>query len=331
MAQKKGLGRGYASLLGLDDMNETGTAEADLLGEGDKPAQRAQQSEQQHSAPAFSATRPELAFELPRAGEAAAEIAINEIDRNYEQPRKNFDADSLAELAESIKLHGVIQPIIVTPVGRRFMLIAGERRWRASMLAGKRTIPAIVRSYTPQQVREIALVENLQRDDLNAIEAARAIKTLMDEYNMTQESAADRLGKSRPAIANTLRLLTLDETVVGLIESGKLSAGHGRALVVVQMSADQIRLANRAVDQKLSVRELEKLVRELNNPKPQPQDKRQSMELKELVNNMQRAFATRVTAAGNENKGRIYIDYFVKDDLDRISKLVEDWLETRFK
>ena len=179
-------------------------------------------------------TQPGIADTINVTGEdAIVKIALSDIDPNFEQPRKNFDEDALNELAESIKIHGVIQPIVVVPVGKRFMIIAGERRFRASKLAGKTDIPAVIRHYTQQQIKEISLIENLQREDLSPIEAARAIKVLMNEFNMTQETAADRIGKSRSAVANTLRLLTLSDEVIKLIEDGRLSAGHARTLVVV--------------------------------------------------------------------------------------------------
>ena len=185
---------------------------------------------------------------------------------------------------------------------------------------------------TAQQIKEISLIENLQREDLSPIEAAHAIKTLMTEFNMTQEVAADRIGKSRSAVANTLRLLTLNEDVIGLIEQGRLSAGHARTLVVVP-NDQQYKLALKGCDNQLTVREMEKMVREFLNPKPEKvkpsiQD---SKELVNLVANMQRAFATKVSAIGNGKKGRIYIDYFTADDLDRICNLVEDWMSDKFR
>ncbi len=292
MAEKnKGLGRGFASLFGMNevDLNANST-------------------------------------------EQPTELSLGDIDPNREQPRKNFDSDKLRELADSIKEHGVIQPIIVTPVGTRYMIIAGERRYRACKIAGKQTIPSIIRHYSPQQIREISLVENLQRDDLNPIEAARAIKQLIEEFNMTQETAAERLGKSRSSVANTLRLLTLDAKVVELIEEGRLSAGHARALVVVPDQKDQLRLALKVCDNQMNVRETEKAVRDLMNPKPpaEPKTAAPSIELKELVDNMQRAFATKVSAMGNSQKGRISIDYYTKDDLDRICSMVENWMKTSY-
>lgn len=200
----KGLGRGFASLMGMNDIDELTQSSAK---KADNDASSAQESK-----------------------DNVVQIALIDIDPNREQPRKTFDESALNELAESIKVHGVIQPIVVTPVGKRFMIIAGERRFRASKIAGKTQIPAIIRNYTSQQIREISLIENLQREDLSPIEEALAIQSLMTEFHMTQEAVADRIGKSRSAIANTLRLLTLDKQVIQLVETGRLSAGHARTL-----------------------------------------------------------------------------------------------------
>ncbi len=300
----KGLGRGFASLMGLNDIEEL--------------------TQPQNKQPA--------ADNVTASGDNVVRISLLDIDPNYEQPRKNFDEAALKELADSIRLHGVIQPIVVTPIGKRFMIIAGERRFRASKLAGKTDIPAIIRNYTPQQIKEISLIENLQREDLSPIEAARAIKTLMTEFNMTQEVAADRIGKSRSAVANTLRLLTLNDDVISLIEQGRLSAGHARTLVVVPKD-QQYKLALKGCDNQLTVREMEKTVREFLNPRPaKPKPiAEESRELVSLISNMQRAFATKVSAIGNGHKGRIYIDYFTADDLDRICSLVEDWMSDKFR
>ncbi len=300
MAGNKGLGRGFASLLGLNDADDINPINiSDTV--------------------------------TPTSDDAVVAIPLTDIDPNFEQPRKNFDEDTLNELAESIKLHGVIQPIVVVPVGRRFMIIAGERRFRASKIAGKTSIPAVIRHYTSQQIKEISLIENLQREDLSPIEAARAIKVLMNEFNMTQEMAADRIGKSRSAVANTLRLLTLSDDVIALIENGRLSAGHARTLVVVPQQS-QYKLALKACDNQMTVREMEKMVREFLNPKKvEKKPVEESKELKDLVGNMQRAFATKVSALGNGNKGRIYIDYYTADDLDRICKLIDEWMSESFR
>ncbi|MGN1040386.1 MAG: ParB/RepB/Spo0J family partition protein [Candidatus Fimimonas sp.] len=295
----KGLGRGYASLLGLnvDDLEKSGLVEGSA-----------------------------------NSSDGVVMLSLLDIDPNREQPRKNFDQDALNELAESIKTYGVVQPIIVTPIGKRFMIIAGERRFRASKIAGKTEIPAIIRNYTAQEIKEISLIENLQREDLSPIEAARAIRTLMTEFNMTQEVAADRIGKSRSAVANTLRLLTLHDDVIALIESGRLSAGHARTLVVVPKE-QQYGLALKACDNKMTVREMEEMVRKFLNPKPKEEKPKteECKELHDLVGNMQRTFATKVSAIGNARKGRIYIDYYTPDDLDRICKMVDNWMNTDFR
>ncbi len=251
-------------------------------------------------------------------------VDINLIFANPNQPRKNFDETALKELAMSIKTHGIIQPIVLNREEEgKYMIIAGERRWRAAKMAGLTQVPAFIRNYTPKQIKEISIIENLQREDLNPIEAAKAIKQLMEEYDLTQEAVADRIGKSRPAIANTLRLLSLPVDVVELIEKNKLSAGHARCLIVLPNPLDQTKVALTAVEKKLSVRELEKLVKNILNPAKERPKSEQSLELKGMIDDMQKIFATKVSAIGNDNKGRIYIDYYSKDDLDRIAELIQ--------
>ena len=253
------------------------------------------------------------------------EVDIEKIKPNPNQPRKNFDVDALNELAASIKTHGIVQPIVVNDLGDgTYMIIAGERRWRAANICGLKTVPAVIRNYTDKQVKEISIIENLQREDLNPVEAARAIKELMDEYGLTQDAVAERIGKSRPSVANTLRLLSLYPDVLKMVEDGKLSAGHARCLVVVEDKNNQIKLANAVIQRNLSVRDLEKAVKNLENPqRRQIVSQEQSLELKELIIQMQKTFATKVTAIGNDNKGRIYIDYYTRDDLDRIAELLD--------
>lgn len=262
----------------------------------------------------------------PKQEDGITELEISKIYPNPNQPRKHFDEEALKELSSSIKLHGVIQPLVVNKTDDGYMIIAGERRWRASKLAGLEKVPVVIKNYTEKQVKEISIIENLQREDLNPIEAARAIKQLMDEYNLTQETVADRIGKSRSNVANTLRLLSLYPDVLKMVEDGKLSSGHARCLVVVDDTTQQIKLAKQAADGKMSVRELEKTVKNyLNPPKAQTvkTSEQQSLELKELISEMQRVFATKVSAIGNDNKGRIYIDYYSRDDLDRLAEMVE--------
>lgn len=246
------------------------------------------------------------------------EIDIGLIDRNPDQPRKIFDEDALRELAESIKVHGVIQPIIVKQIGDRYVIIAGERRWRASRLAGLKTIPCIIKNYSEQEISEIAIIENLQREDLNPIESAKAIKNLINQYNLTQDEVADKIGKSRPAVANTLRLLLLPESIISLVESNKISAGHARTLLSITDTKKQKEIALMIVEKGLTVRDVENIIKNLNKPVIEKSVQEKSLELKDFENSIKRVFATKVQIKGNDNKGKIVIDYYSKDDLNRI-------------
>lgn len=251
-------------------------------------------------------------------------VELDKIFPNPNQPRKNFDEEGLKELASSIKVHGIIQPLVLNDNGDgTYLIIAGERRFRAAKIAGLKSVPVIIKNYTDKQIKEISIIENLQREDLNPIEAARAIKQLMEEYKLTQEAVSERIGKSRSNIANTLRLLSLYPEVLDMIEKGTLSAGHARALVVVENHLDQIKLANQAVKDKWNVRDLERAVKRLNHPDSKIRPKsEQSLELKDLIVSMQRVMGTKVSAIGNDNKGRIYIDYYSRDDLDRLADMM---------
>ena len=301
MATKKGLGKGIFAL--FSDMEEDNS----YLTEEDK----------------------ELVAEPVKTtavGDGITQVSVYMIDPNPDQPRKTFEEGPLRELSESIKLHGVIQPLVVTATGGgRYMIIAGERRFRAARMAGLDTLPVIIREYSARQIKEIALIENLQREDLNPIEAALAIKQLMEHYDCTQETVATRIGKSRSAVTNILRLLSLAPQVVELVRSGKLSAGHARTLVVVDDVDTQVKFATLAADGKFTVRDLEKQVRKYLNPEKYAKAKTeaQSVELRGLVNDMQHVFATKVRAIGNDTKGRIYIDYYTRDDLDRLREFVD--------
>ena len=273
-----------------------------------------------------------LLFEDKDDKGAVTEIAISDIYANPDQPRKVFDEEALNELAASIKKHGVIMPIIVNKNGNRYMIIAGERRFRASKIAGLDSVPVIVKNYDERQIKEISLIENLQREDLNPIEAASAMRSLMDDYHLSQEDLADRIGKSRSAIANTLRLLNLQPDVLDMVKSGELSAGHARTIVSVP-AIDQKKMAQNIVKGGLSVRAAEKMVKDYFLPPEERKKKIKvplSAELKELIGDMQRVFGTKVNAIGNDNKGRIYIDYYTRDDLDRLSEMVETLKNKRF-
>ena len=238
---KKGLGRGLDSLFGVygDDVtqhisetNVTSTKVVKMPGDLDGDL----------------------------ANDKVVQLPLAEIDINVNQPRKVFDEKAMKELADSIKVHGVIQPIIVVKRGERYMIIAGERRFRASKSLGLSTIPSIIKNYTESEIAEVSLLENLQREDLNPMECARAMKKLMDDFAWTQEKVADRLGKSRPVVANTIRLLNLEPEVIQMIEQGKISAGHARSLVAVTDKKAQVKLAHQVCEKKLTVRDLEKAV-----------------------------------------------------------------------
>ena len=249
-------------------------------------------------------------------------LPIHLIDPNREQPRRSFDEGALNDLAQSIRAVGVLQPIIVAQSGERYTIIAGERRYRASRLAEKTEIPAIVRDWDEQTRLEAALIENLQRDNLNPIEEAMGVRRLMDETGLTQEQAAERLGKSRPAVANLLRLLTLPDAVRQMLIEGKLSAGHGRALVTVDRKR-QIQLANLTVQQGWSVRQLERIcaqpVKE-ERKKPRIQRDAQFTQLEGMAREL---FGTRVKLDGDANNGKITLYYYNADDLQRIWDVLE--------
>lgn len=245
-------------------------------------------------------------------------LPIRLIDVNRDQPRRDFDEESLKELAQSIKAVGVIQPIIVCPQGERYSIIAGERRYRASRMAEMDEIPAIVREWENQQRLEAALIENLQRADLNPIEEAMGVKNLMEETGLTQDQAANRLGKSRPAVANLLRLLNLPENVVQMLRDGRLSAGHGRALVTVDPSRQE-KLAQLCAAQGWSVRQLEKICKAAREEKPQPEQKPQKdPQLKELEILARNTLGLRAKLDGDMNSGRIVLNYYSQDDLQRV-------------
>ncbi len=259
----------------------------------------------------------------------AEEMSLDKISANPNQPRKNFDEQAMKELADSILKHGVIMPIVVNDNGDgTYMIIAGERRFRACKLAGRNTIPVVIRKYSAREIKEISLIENLQREDLNPIEAATAMKQLMLEYKLTQDELAERIGKSRPAVANTLRLLNLAPDVMSLVAEGKLSAGHARTLVPLPAEA-QMQFAGEAVKGQFSVRELEKKVRTYNVPPEVLEERKKkkralaSIELKQLVERMRFTFRTKVSLIGTDKKGRIYIDYYSRDDLDRIAEILD--------
>ena len=254
--------------------------------------------------------------------DAVRDLPIYMIDPNPDQPRRTFDEDALRELAASIESVGVIQPIVVCETDGRYRIIAGERRYRACRMAGLEMIPAIVRNWDQQRQLEAALIENLQRDDLNAIEEARGVRRLMEEGGLTQERAAERLGKSRSALANLLRLLTLEDAGQQMVIDGKLSAGHARALAGVDRRR-QVQLANLTVQQGWSVRQLERIcaqpVKTEEEPKKAPRD-RQFTNLESMAREL---FGTRAKLDGTQERGKLTLFYYSADDLQRIWEVLE--------
>lgn len=253
-------------------------------------------------------------------GNSVIELKITEIEANENQPRKNFDEEALNSLAGSIKEHGVVQPIIVRREDENYKIVAGERRWRAARLAGLKTVPVVVKDYSETQILEIALIENLQREDLNPVEEANAYKALMEEHSFSQDEIGKRIGKSRSAIANSLRLLNLPEVIVEYLISGKLSAGHARALLAIEDDKRKIEIANKIIDEDLNVRQVEKLSKEKNKAK---RVKAKSAEICDIEERLRNIFGTKVTVTHSKKKGKIEIEYYGIDDLDKILALLE--------
>ena len=256
-------------------------------------------------------------------------IPMHLIDRNLNQPRQKFDEDKLKELADSIKEHGVLQPVLVTENNNRYLLVAGERRWRASKLAGLKEIPAIIKTLTPVEISQIALIENLQRDDLNPIEEAKGIKNLMSEYGLTQDEVSKTLSKSRSAVANTVRLLTLPDYITNYIEDGQLSAGHGRCLVAVSNTNLQKKLCDKVISENLNVRQLEALVKasgtksDDSENKPSHTSPEPSTEIQEFKENLQKSFGLKVDLKGTLESGKITISYTNRDELENFYNLTK--------
>jgi ParB family chromosome partitioning protein len=248
------------------------------------------------------------------------QIAVSQLRANPYQPRKHFDDQALAELAESIKEHGVIQPIIVRSVLRGFEIIAGERRFRASQLAGLETVPAVVRNFSDQQTMEVALIENVQREDLNAIEVAIAYQAIMEQFELTQEALAAKVGKSRPHVANFLRLLQLPTEVKDYVSRGTLSMGHARAIAGVEGDALKKKLALQAIEDNWSVRQLEEAIQSLNTQKkPQaPKVVQKDPQIRRIERFLEQAYMTTVKIKHNKNKGKIEFSYFSTEDLERL-------------
>lgn len=248
-------------------------------------------------------------------------MKINEVEPNRDQPRKNFDEDALLELSDSIKQFGVLQPLLVRKRKDYYEIIAGERRWRAAKLAGVKEVPVIEKEYTDQEILEIGLIENIQRENLNPIEEAIAYKRLLEEFNLKQDEVAERVSKSRTAVTNSMRLLKLSDKVQQMIIDDMISTGHARALLAIDDPELQYTLANKIFDEKLSVRETEKLVKEIKNPK-KPKEKKpvaNSFVYQDLEEKMKSVFGTKVSIASKgKGKGKIEIEYYSDDELEHL-------------
>ncbi len=253
-------------------------------------------------------------------------VKITMVEPNRKQPRKNFDEDTLQELSDSIKQFGLIQPILVQDRNDHYEIIAGERRWRAAKMAGLKEIPVIIRDYTDQEIMEISLIENIQREDLNPIEEALAYKRLLEEFHLKQDEVAERVSKSRAAVTNSIRLLKLSDEVQQMVIDDMISTGHARSLLAVEDPDEQYTLAQRIFDEKLSVREVEKLVKNLHKPAKQPKkmdDKAMQAIYQDIEEKLKQKLSTKVIVTSKgEGAGKIEIEFYNHEDLDRLLDMI---------
>lgn len=292
---KRGLGKGVDGLISQNTRRVTASTE--------KPARKEKQPEA-----------------------VAVMMKVNEIEPNREQPRKKFEEDPLIELADSIKQFGVLEPLLVQQKKDYYEIISGERRWRASKLAGVKEVPVIVKNLTEQEAVEISLIENIQREDLNPIDEAMAYKRLLNEFSLKQDEVAERVSKSRTAVTNSMRLLKLDERVQEMLVDEKISAGHGRALLALDNHEDQYVLAQRIFDERLNVRDIEKIIKEMKKPKTakkEEQNEDTAFIYHDLEEKMKSIMGTKVSINGKSNgKGKIEIEYYSNSELERIFDLI---------
>lgn len=304
MAPKRGLGRGLSNLIPTDDTTEDVSPKA---------------SKQTKTG---AVTKTEVVKNVEQT------LNINRIEPNKNQPRKEFNEDALQELADSIKQFGVIEPLVVVKRKGYYELIAGERRWRAARLAGLKEVPVVIKDYDDQQIVEIALIENIQREDLNPIEEAHAYERLIQEFNLTQDEVAERVSKSRTTVTNALRLLKLTEKVQQMLIDDMLSTGHVRALITITDPQLQYETAMYIFDKKLSVRETESYVKKLLNKKPkektsEKEDPELSFLYKAIENRLKESLGTKTTIkAKTKDSGKIEIEYYSQEDLERITQLL---------
>lgn len=269
----------------------------------------------------------------PEIGKDVVYVKIGKVEPNREQPRKNFDEDALLELSESLKQYGVLQPLLVQDKKDYYEIIAGERRWRAAKLAGLKEVPVIIKKLTDQEIVEISLIENIQRENLNPIEEALAYKRLLKEFNLKQDEVAERVSKSRTAVTNSMRLLKLDERVQQMVIDELISTGHARALLAIAENEKQYTLAQQIFDEKLSVRETEKLIKKMQNPKAEPpknqEDNSMAVFYEDIEQKLKNIMGTKVSINHKDNKkGKIEIEYYSNDELERIVELLQSIHQT---
>lgn len=263
-----------------------------------------------------------------KKGDLVETLRITQVEPNRNQPRHTFNNDKIEELSDSIREHGVIQPIIVVKNNDMYKIVAGERRWRAAKMAGLKEIPAVVRNYSEFEIAQIALIENLQRENLNPIEEAIGYQTLINKFSMTQEDVSIKIGKSRSAIANSIRLLSLDEPIRESLISGDISSGHARALLSIDSPEIRLALLKNIITKGLNVRQAEALAKQLQESKPRkvrkaPLNEQLKAQLEELENRLSSYLGTKVTLVHDKKKGKIEIEYYGNEDLDRILSLIE--------
>lgn len=293
MALKRGLGKGLDSLIPTNVMME---------------------SEVKHATVSAASSAEE-------GKDGTLMVKLSKVEPNREQPRKNFDEDSLQELAESLKQFGMLQPILVQNRGDYYEIIAGERRWRAAKIAGLKEVPVIVRELTDQEIVEISLIENIQREDLNPIEEAQAYKRLLTEFHLKQDEVAERVSKSRTAVTNSMRLLKLCDEVQKMVVDDMISTGHARALISIEDPEEQYLIAQKIFDEKLSVREVEKLVKDLHKPPKPPKEENKTLQAiyQEISERLKQSLSTKVSVSAKQNgAGKIEIEFYNHEDLERL-------------
>ena len=293
MALKRGLGKGLDSLIPTNVMME---------------------SEVKHATVSTASSAEE-------GKDGTLMVKLSKVEPNREQPRKNFDEDSLQELAESLKQFGMLQPILVQNRGDYYEIIAGERRWRAAKIAGLKEVPFIVRELTDQEIVKISLIENIQREDLNPIEEAQAYKRLLTEFHLKQDEVAERVSKSRTAVTNSMRLLKLCDEVQKMVVDDMISTGHARALISIEDPEEQYLIAQKIFDEKLSVREVEKLVKDLHKPPKPPKEENKTLQAiyQEISERLKQSLSTKVSVSAKQNgAGKIEIEFYNHEDLERL-------------